>query len=686
MSPVIVTARRTLSALRNRFSAVLVMSVFLAMTAIRFSFVLDGAEGSSLPLAAIWAGCVAPLLPVVAAFFAMDVWSEELRTGNIEALLSIAVRERDLVIGKAVGVWLWIQCVVLLVAVSSVGLLVLFSSGEFNGLGFASFLPAFGILAVQSALWTSVTVMVSAFFRHGIASAAVSLFLVVGLPRGLWEAMRSFSTEARTAFGVFPLDAQVEDVAAGTLSCGALAGYVFATFAALLIASKAVSSFRFSGRGGIRGRCSAVFVMLLAVVAAWLLTALALRVDVVLDLPVRNNDELSQRTRHVLSENSGRVNAVCFMPQNDPAFRSVAHLLRLIKARADSFGSVSMGLSFVDPRWEIRAAANLVGQKTPERAVVFSCGNRRVELLVSEGVDERKVVSAISRVIRNPQRRDVYWTYGHGELDLEDYGHWGMSDIARELTLEGYRNRKIDLSSDASIPPDCALIVVAGAKQDFSRSEISRLGAYLKNGGRLLVLVSPPGKTGIAQLLPSWGIRPVVKPIAAAKTQTGTDVVVADFADHPLSMPLKGCRLVLEKPLAFDLSAVADGAQGVDRFEFVPLAMASQVCVAAAVQRGASARKDIAIRPMRIVAVGDSTFVINSQLKSRANANRDFFINAVSYLSGAEPTADGRTPGVVSIGVDRELGRHYLLAAGVIVPLFVLFLMTAVVLRRRFRR
>lgn len=686
MSPMLVTARRTLSALRNRFSAALITAAFLSATAARFAFELESVDGSVLPLAAVWAGCISPFLPFVSAFFAMDVWSEERRTGNIDALLSIAVRERDLVIGKMLGVWLAQGLAVLLAAVVSMAVLAMLAPAGFRGLGLLPFIPAFAALAVQAALWTSLTVMVSAFFVHGAASAVVSLVLTAALPRGLWAAASCFLEVERPTFGEFPLDAQVIDAACGTLSSGIFAGYVFAIAAALFIASKVVSSLRFRGASGLRGRGSSALAGLLALLAAASLTLLALRLDVSLELPVKGGETLSQRSRYILSEASGRVSVSCFMPRSDPAFRGIAHLLREFKARADALGSFQLDISYVDPRWDIGTAAHLVANGSEEGTVTFARGSRKAQLLVADGIDERSVASAIRRVAMPSQRRDICWTCGHGELAFDNHGPWGMSDIARELRRDGYRNLRVELSADGAIPPDCALIVVAGAKQDFSRAELGRLTAYLKNGGRLLVLASPPGRAGVASLLPAWGIRPVVQPIAGAKTQTGSDVVISDFAEHPVTARLGDCRIILEKPLAFVSSAVADSVQGVDRLEFTALASAAQVGVAAAVERGAGAGKDIAVRPTRIVAIGDSSFVVNAQLASRANANGDFFLNAVSYLAGVEATNAGAPAGSVFVNFDRGLRRGYLLAAAGAAPLAVLLLLTAVVVRRRMRR
>ena len=105
MSPVAVTLRRTVGLARNLYSTAFAVGGFLALAAGAFAFGLESADGGNLPLAVVWTTAVAPVLPALAAFLAMDVWSDERRTGRVDALLSVAVRERSFVLGKFLGVW-----------------------------------------------------------------------------------------------------------------------------------------------------------------------------------------------------------------------------------------------------------------------------------------------------------------------------------------------------------------------------------------------------------------------------------------------------------------------------------------------------------------------------------------------------------------------------------------------------
>ena len=105
MSPVRVTWNRTIGRARSLFSTAFATSAFLAASAALFAFRLDAAEGMSFSVASLWAASVSPFLPALAAFLAMDVWSDELQTGRIELLLTAPVKEREFTLGKFLGVF-----------------------------------------------------------------------------------------------------------------------------------------------------------------------------------------------------------------------------------------------------------------------------------------------------------------------------------------------------------------------------------------------------------------------------------------------------------------------------------------------------------------------------------------------------------------------------------------------------
>lgn len=688
MSPIRITAARTVGRARNLFSTAFAVTGFWVTAALFLLFRLESAEGGAFPLSVEWASCVSFVLPALVALLAMDVWSEERLTGRMDNLLVLAVRERDYVLGKFIGVWTLTMSAVVLFLLASVAVLSFLAPQALEGTGVGAFLLALAALGVQAFMWSAVSVALSAMFRHAAAVACTAFVLTIAIPRGLWAGLLSWSEAGRPAFGGFPLDEHVIDMASGMVPVGTAVSYVVVTVMALFIASKCVAACRLTGKGSFWLRVTTVLTMLLAIAVVVLSVPLLRRMNPTVDIPaVGSVSSFSQRTRSILTESSGSVRITSFLSRNDIRFRPVGRMLRRLQRESESLGGAKIELRFVDPQWDIGMAERLVRQGVSDASLVFEKGRRMVTLQLKDGYGERLCASAIRRIASTLQRRNVYWTVGHGECAYDAYDAFGMSDIARELSREGFQNERLDLATAQRIPGDCALILIAGAKDDFSRVEIGRLDAYLREGGRLLVLLGSSTAGGVISLLPSWGLRPQDARIAGARTLSGTDVIVSDFADHPISSPLKGSRIVLEHPVSFVPSAVIGNGSGADSIEFRPVASAESTVVAAAAERGNGIGQDVALRPTRIVAVGDASFAMNGALQSRASANRDFFSNCVSYLSGTEAHGSGEDgSGVFRTGMDRRTRFRAAILLAAVLPLAGFLALALVVVRRRRRR
>ncbi len=655
-----VTWARTMGRARNLYVTAFSVAGFLFVAAILFAYRMGEAEGTALKLPAIWASAVGMVLPILAAFLGMDVWSDERKSGRIDFLLTTSASESSLVMGKFLGVWTWCVMSVVIFGVFTIGALAMWAPVALTGVGVTSFGPAVLILVLQGALWSGVAVCVSASARHAAVAAIVSIGLMVALPRGAWALALEWLSAYRTNLGEMVLDAQVMDFASGLISVGVILAYVIVTSGVLFVAANVVMGYRLVGRGGRGARVMGRVINLLACVLMVMGVGLVTRVDFWIEVPVLSGARFSARTRAILAEAHGEVEVTSFLPRRSARWRATSQFMRALEREAAAFGGVKLRLEFVDPRWDVAAAARLVREGVAEGSLVFTRGRRRLVLPLKDGVSERNCASAILSLTMPPGRRTVYWTKGHGEIAYDDYTAWGMSDMARELAREGYQNEGIDLAAKKEVPTDAALVIVAGAKEDFSRAELGALGVYLRQGGRMLVLMGASGLGGVGQLLPTLGIRPVREAVGAAKMLAGGEVVVNEFSEHAIVAPLVSSQVVFDQPVAFEASGAAAGVAGVDRIEFAPLAKVGVSVVAALAERGARTGADLALRPMRIAVIGDATFVLNGQLAVRSNANRDFFLNCVAYLSGTDALlAGGLDAGQFACGLDDVARRKF---------------------------
>ena len=735
MRTVRIVMLRTAGALLGSLSTAAAVAVFLGISGGLFAKALLGGEGGLTPVAVLWALAAEPALPVLTAVLTMRLVADERTSGRLELVLSAPVRPREIVLGKFLGALLHAALALALYLAVPLALLPPCAPALAAHLSWDVFLPAYGALLLQAALWSACGLFASVCFRPAAVAAVISLVFTVVLPFAAYQAVFAWVRAFRVRFAEQPFTGHVVDLSTGLVQLSTLFFYFAFTAWALFAASKALALVQLGGRGWRGARLSAACAILLGFLFSVCAFLFVDRFNLSLELPMRGGFAASDRTRQILAETSGEpVYVTCFLSQRAPAHRAVRRLLRGLETTAHGVAGVQLDVTGVDPRWDLGAAERLVKAGVPEGTLVFRQGRRQVTVPVAdlfpgmtnetlsvttEGLFEAEnaCATAVQRLSVVGRRGTLYWTTGHGESSAASYDAvYGMSDMAREFRQNGYRIRTIDLAQTATVPDDCAVLVIAGAREPFSRTETQRIDGYLRGGGRLLVLAASSPNAGVGSLLADWGVRQLpCTAVSPTSTFNGADVLVTDLGDHAVTRPLADCTLLFEgasvlQPTASVDTNVVDAAlaTAVDRTEFTPLARTDAeswgeseptvrpwafdptaepkgpLVLAAALERGGGVAKDLAFRPTRIVVVGDATFALNGALTRRANANRDFLLNSVAWLAGLDAFTESRTPGnVVATGMDRARWiRFGLLAAGGPAAC-VLLLGLAIVLRRR---
>src|SRR5262249_9743392 len=94
----------------------------------------------------------------------------------------------------------------------------------------------------------------------------------------------------------------------------------------------------------------------------------------------------------------------------------------------------------------------------------------------------------------------AYVGQGHGEPDGRDIEQRsGSGIVAAALTSDGFDVRP--LHGAARIPPDAGLVVLAGPTHELQPAEVDALDAYVRGGGRLLVLIDTEAPSSVLGLL-----------------------------------------------------------------------------------------------------------------------------------------------------------------------------------------
>lgn len=712
---------RTVRFLSASGSTVLSVAGFLALAGGMFTYTLSRGDGGATPIAALWAVAAVPFLPVLASLLTMRLVADERASGRLELLLTAPILERDVVLGKFCGA-MAVQAV-------TVGLYLLvpwvvlpwFSPTLKAGCTLGSFLPAAVALLMQSLLWCAAGLLASACCRQAAVAAFASLLLMLALPRAAFEAATAWSPVLRARLVSMPFEAHIVDFATGLVNLSTIAFYVVLAGFALFAATKAVAGTRLRGRTARGMRWSTGVALALAFIFACLVVALTMRLDVSFEFASGSDiARMSDRTRQIFSEAHGDVRVTCFLARKAPEFRVVSRLLRGLEGIAAESAGVRLSVDYVDPRWDFGRATELVRHGREEGTLILRRGRREMALSIHDlftggtngvvTVDGRGVfageaacASAVQQLAAPFARAVVYWTAGHGESTFESYDpQIGMSDIARDMRRDGYELKTLDLSARAAVPDDCAVVVVAGAREPFSRAELARLDGWMRTGGRLLVLTAPGPNAGVGALLGGLGVKVLPHTVVSPRTFAGSDVIVRDFPEHAVTRPLAGCTAVFETPAALVAAVPPEGvtvselartdadAWAESEPEVRPWTrdVASEpggpLALAVAIERGGGLTKEIALRPSRLVVLGDAAFVSNGALARRGNANRDVFLNSLAWLAGLDAMTASRAPGnLVAMRMDRSDWFRFGVTSALGFPCLILVVWGLLFIRRR---
>src|SRR5688572_20395338 len=321
--------------------------------------------------------------------------------------------------------------------------------------------------------------------------------------------------------------------------------------------------------------------------------------------------------------------------------------------------------------------------------VVMEYDGRR-ERVMSER--EQELTNTLIKVTTGRQVK-AYFVQGHGERDSAGNDQPGYASVVDALKRDNYTVENIVLAqSEAGVPADASVLVIAGPKADYLKPEVDAIRTYLRKGGKALFLLDPPvGEAArptptLEALLKEWGItlgHDVVIDISGMGQLLGTGPSVPVVASYPQHDVTRDFDLLTAFPLAQSVKGVAGTELGTALTENVintsdrswsesdvkSLASGGKVSLdeAAGDQRGpitialslgmdapdapapasAAADKpadgskpgekpaDAPKKPqMRIMVVGDSDFASNAAAGIQGNA--DLFVNMNNWLTQQE--------------------------------------------------
>ena len=420
----------------------------------------------------------------------------------------------------------------------------------------------------------------------------------------------------------------------------------------------------YKGRGAKYGTMSIVsIVVFLAILVA--VNYLGTRQNKRWDLTANQVYSLSDQTIRILKELKEPVHVTVFEQKDRQA---------PLKDRLTEFQyqTTKLTTEYIDPdRDPARASASKV-ESVPTLIVEYQGRSERVS-----SANEQELTNALIKVVTGTTRK-VYFTQGHGEKDIASTERTGLSTATESMKQDNFAVDSLVLIQQKVIPDDATVVVIAGPTTDFFPPEIEALSAYVARGGKLMILLDPllkgPAQPLLTQFLADWGIRAgadvILDPTSGQVIGTDASVsVAAAYPPHPIT---QGFRVVTAYPLARSMAPIEGGSNSHNAQPIVntgqqswseadlaglaaakaqvefnadkgdkqgPITVASAVSAPATVTpppgNASPASPDSDRKPeSRIVAIGDSDFAANTAIG--LPGNRDFFVNALNWLSQQE--------------------------------------------------
>lgn len=289
--------------------------------------------------------------------------------------------------------------------------------------------------------------------------------------------------------------------------------------------------------------------------------------------------------------------------------------------------------------------------------------------------DEQTLTNALKKVIEG-QAKKIYFVQGHGEHSSADTDRRrGYSVIAEALASDNFEVALLPLAQDGKVPDDATVLVIAGPQTDFFVPELDAVRAFLKKGGKLMLLLDPADKTSAVPLpnliafAKEWGITVGDDIVVDA---SGVGRMINAGPEVPIAMPVEPAhaitrdfRLMTAFPLTRSVTPAEGGTDGKVAQKVLqtspqswaetdlkglfatsrpapepakgdkqgPVSIAAAV-TAAAPDAPAPATADLPKPESRVVVVGDSDFMSNSAIGIQGN--RDLALNIANWLAQQE--------------------------------------------------
>jgi len=341
--------------------------------------------------------------------------------------------------------------------------------------------------------------------------------------------------------------------------------------------------------------------------------------------------------------------------------------------------------------------------------LVLSGTEKKIKI---EGATEEKITNGLVQLLKK-KTEVIYFSSGHGEREWDNPDHpLGISSLKKELEKQGYVVKAWNGISQGAIPTDAAVLVVLGPTKAFFPKELDLISEWSKIGKLLVAVDLDPTQSGLtkgslqmAELLKQFGLivnrEMLVDPTSkAANVEPQVLLGFSGSKEHPITKDFAASNMAAN--FLFPLTTYLQVVPVEEKIEATILANTSRNAWAESdwgslrtglvkYEPGKDHQGQMALayalegekNKNRLVVFATSTFVANSLIDKVGN--RDFFLNAVAWLTNEEGFISIR-PKEEQEGikeVNNGVLNLVLLISVFVMPLIIISIGTVIWMRRK---
>jgi gliding-associated putative ABC transporter substrate-binding component GldG len=591
MKNILGIARRELSVAFTSPLAYIVLGVFLLVTGIKF-FYFPGVFVFGRASFRTFFDWMPAFLAVLAPALTMRMLAEEKKSGTLELLMTLPVRDHEIAIGKwlagtgiiAIGLAFTVINAFLIAPLAIEG--QAFDWGPVVGGYVGTVLLASAMVALGVMFSAQTKNQVIAFILATVVSGInlLLMFAVVVMPASVGEAVQYLS-----AYYHF------ESLGRGVIDWRDVLFFVSLTAGLLLITTQTLTQHR---RVGSSVQASTTTALVLGVLV--FVNLFAVRLPLRLDLTHDKTFTLAEATKDTMKDLESPVTITAYFTKDlPPPFSDNARFVKDLLEEYRAVAGDNLSFSFVDPQAEETAEdketkkdarrdifGRVVREQTSVEKELEGLGIQAVEVRVLEqdqqqtkrawmGISVRfgeeqeslPVVQDISsleydlttviRRLTQTKRPVVGVIQGHGELNPDE-----QLQRLKPMMEQNYELRAVTIptGAEAKIPDDVDAILVLGPKSVYSDDELKAVDAFVMQGKAAGFFVD---KTNVdlrsfqpeanAQnldgLLSAWGI------------ELGTQLV-GDVESASLNVQEKRGMFTVQRPIQYPFIPTLKALQG----------------------------------------------------------------------------------------------------------------------------